>query len=199
MSMKRPWYKRYPDMFIAGTVGMSNELMGNYALLIDLIYGSGGKLPYDPKRIAYILKLHTPRLIRIVDELCAAQKIHRSSDQVGDQMVIYLELRTNLQGTSRSQPIEKVRSGSQNPVTQNKSKNKTESISSSLSYSKSAGARAGVMEAPATPAPPEQKQADKTRQLTEEERAAFVRKILGREVRPGRSTRPELHRLLEED
>lgn len=198
MSMKRPWYPRFPDHFIAGNVGMSNELMGNYSLLIDLIYAAGGKLAYDPKRIGYILKLHVNRLTRIVDELCAMHKLHLNSDQTGNQLPVYLELRASLQGVSSSQPIEKVRSTANKPI-RREDKNKIESISSSLSYSQSAGARVGEMEAPLRAAPSEKKEQDKTPTLTEEERAAFVRKILGREVRPGRVERPELQHLLGAD
>lgn len=33
---KRPWYKRYPSDFIAGTIGLSLEEKGAYSVCLDL-------------------------------------------------------------------------------------------------------------------------------------------------------------------
>jgi uncharacterized protein YdaU (DUF1376 family) len=192
MSMKRPWYKRYPDHFIAGTIHLTFEQMAVYSLIIDLIHASDGRLKDDDRRIAAVLKLQPRRWKRLKNDLQTLGKLISNGE--------WIEFSGNISVISASQPIEKVRSTANKPIhREDKNKRKKKSISSSSSFSKSAGARAGEMEAPATPAPPEKKQADKTPQLSEEERAAFVRKILGREVLPGRVERPELHRLLEED
>jgi uncharacterized protein YdaU (DUF1376 family) len=48
----RPWYRRFPDNFIAGTVGLSLEEKGAYSLILDLIYVRGGPLPDEPRYIA---------------------------------------------------------------------------------------------------------------------------------------------------
>lgn len=48
----RPWYRRFPDNFIAGTVGLSLEEKGAYSLVLDLIYVRGGPVPDEPRYIA---------------------------------------------------------------------------------------------------------------------------------------------------
>jgi len=49
---ERPWYRRFPDNFIAGTVGLTLEEKGAYGLIIDLIYVRGGPVPDEPRYIA---------------------------------------------------------------------------------------------------------------------------------------------------
>jgi uncharacterized protein YdaU (DUF1376 family) len=50
--MTRPWYRRFPDNFIAGTVGLSLEEKGAYSLILDLIYVRGGPVPDEPRYIS---------------------------------------------------------------------------------------------------------------------------------------------------
>lgn len=49
---ERPWYRRFPDNFIAGTVGLSLEEKGAYSLILDLIYVRGGPVPDESRYIA---------------------------------------------------------------------------------------------------------------------------------------------------
>jgi len=49
---ERPWYRRFPDNFIAGTVGLTLEEKGAYSLVLDLIYVRGGPVPDEPRYIA---------------------------------------------------------------------------------------------------------------------------------------------------
>lgn len=44
----RPWYKRFPGDFIAGTLSLSLEEKGAYSICLDLIYDRGGAIPDDP-------------------------------------------------------------------------------------------------------------------------------------------------------
>lgn len=50
--MSLPWYRRFPDNFIAGTVGLTLEEKGAYSLVLDLIYVRGGPVPDEPRYIA---------------------------------------------------------------------------------------------------------------------------------------------------
>lgn len=50
--MTLPWYRRFPDNFIAGTVGLSLEEKGAYSLVLDLIYVRGGPVPDEARYIA---------------------------------------------------------------------------------------------------------------------------------------------------
>ena len=47
-----PYYPRYPRDFFDGTIGLSFEVKGAYAMLLDLIYMCGGKLYDDSRFIA---------------------------------------------------------------------------------------------------------------------------------------------------
>lgn len=47
-----PWYRRFPDNFIAGTVGLTLEEKGAYSLVLDLIYVRGGPVPDEARYIA---------------------------------------------------------------------------------------------------------------------------------------------------
>ncbi len=50
-----PYYKRYPRDFIEGTLTMPFEHKGAYAIILDMIYMQGGKLPDDARYISGVL------------------------------------------------------------------------------------------------------------------------------------------------
>lgn len=50
--MTLPYYKRFPRKFMDGTIGMTLEQKGAYAIVIDLIFYRGGQLPDDARYIA---------------------------------------------------------------------------------------------------------------------------------------------------
>lgn len=50
--MTRPWYRRFPDNFIAGTAGLTLEEKGAYSLVLDLMYVRGGPIRDEPRYIA---------------------------------------------------------------------------------------------------------------------------------------------------
>lgn len=50
--MSLPYYKRFPRDFLEGTIGLSFEEKGAYAIVLDLIYMRDGGLPDDPRYIA---------------------------------------------------------------------------------------------------------------------------------------------------
>jgi hypothetical protein len=179
MSMKRPWYQRYPDHFIAATMHMTFEQKGAYSFLLDLFYAANGKLRDDDRKIAKILRLEPRRWERIkLALLCDAKILIKPTENPQVSLIFpssFLQETGKKPSSAVQQPIEKVRSTANKPIRREEYiEREKKSISSSSSLSQSAGARAGEMEAPATPAPPEQKQVDKAPQLSEEERAAFV-------------------------
>lgn len=49
---ERPWYRRFPDRFIAGTVRLTLEEKGAYSLVLDLMYVRGGPIADEPRYIA---------------------------------------------------------------------------------------------------------------------------------------------------
>lgn len=50
--MSLPYYKRFPRDFLEGTIGLSFEVKGAYAIVLDLIYMRSGRLPDDARYIA---------------------------------------------------------------------------------------------------------------------------------------------------
>jgi uncharacterized protein YdaU (DUF1376 family) len=53
--MTLPWYRRFPDRFITGTIHLSLEEKGAYSLLLDMMYARGGPVPDEPRHIAGVL------------------------------------------------------------------------------------------------------------------------------------------------
>lgn len=58
---KRPWYKRYPSDFLAGTMELSCEEKGAYTVVLDLMYDRGGPIPDDAQWIARVCNCSTRR------------------------------------------------------------------------------------------------------------------------------------------
>ena len=71
----RPWYKRYPADFIAGTLQMSLEEKGAYSIVLDLIYDQGGPIPDDPRWIARVCGCSTRRWNQIRQRLLEMGKL----------------------------------------------------------------------------------------------------------------------------
>lgn len=75
-----PYYKRYPRDFIEGTLGMSFEAKGAYAIVLDLIYMQGGNLPDDARYISGLLNVSVRKWKALRNELVADGKIQVSGD-----------------------------------------------------------------------------------------------------------------------
>lgn len=74
--MTRPWYRRFPDNFIAGTVGLTLEEKGAYSLVLDLMYVRGGPVPDEPRYIAGVCNCSVRKWNAIRAKLIADGKIH---------------------------------------------------------------------------------------------------------------------------
>jgi uncharacterized protein YdaU (DUF1376 family) len=74
--LSRPWYRRFPDNFIAGTVGMTLEEKGAYSLVLDLMYVRGGPVPDEPRYIAGVCNCSVRKWNAIRERLIALGKIH---------------------------------------------------------------------------------------------------------------------------
>lgn len=75
-AMSRPWYRRFPDNFIAGTVGLTLEEKGAYSLVLDLMYVRGGPVPDEPRYIAGVCNCSVRKWNAIRAKLIADGKIH---------------------------------------------------------------------------------------------------------------------------
>lgn len=74
--MSRPWYRRFPDNFIAGTVGLTLEEKGAYSLVLDLMYVRGGPVPDEPRYIAGVCNCSVRKWNAIREKLVSLGKIH---------------------------------------------------------------------------------------------------------------------------
>lgn len=72
----RPWYRRFPDNFIAGTVGLTLEEKGAYSLVLDLMYVRGGPVPDEPRYIAGVCNCSVRKWNAIRERLVSLGKIH---------------------------------------------------------------------------------------------------------------------------
>ena len=72
---RRPWYKRYPSDFIAGTLQLTCEEKGAYSVVLDLIYDRGGPIPDDAQWIARVCNLSTRRWNQIRARLLELGKV----------------------------------------------------------------------------------------------------------------------------
>ena len=74
----RPWYKRYPSDFISGTILLSAEEKGVYAVLLDLMYDRHAPITDEPRELARICGCTTRRFGQIRDKLIELGKITRA-------------------------------------------------------------------------------------------------------------------------
>lgn len=72
----RPWYKRFPSDFIAGTMNLTLEQKGAYSMVLDLIYDRGGPIPDDSQWIARVCGCSTRKWNKIRADLIEHGKIH---------------------------------------------------------------------------------------------------------------------------
>lgn len=73
--MTRPWYRRFPDNFIGGTVGLTLEEKGAYSLVLDLMYVRGGPIPDEPRYIAGVCNCSVRKWVAIRARLIEAGKV----------------------------------------------------------------------------------------------------------------------------
>lgn len=74
--MTRPWYRRFPDNFIAGTASLTLEEKGAYSLVLDLMYVRGGPVPDEPRYIAGICNCSVRKWNAIRAKLISIGKLY---------------------------------------------------------------------------------------------------------------------------
>lgn len=70
------WYKREPKKFIRGVIGMGPDLIGAYAVILDLIYEDEDSCPNDPAWLAGILGCNARKARALIDGLVTRGKLH---------------------------------------------------------------------------------------------------------------------------
>lgn len=82
---RRPWYKRYPADFIAGTTQLTLEEKGAYSIVLDLIYQTGGPIEDDSRWIARVAGCSTKRWNIIRSRLIDLGKLHALDGKLSNQ------------------------------------------------------------------------------------------------------------------
>lgn len=74
------FYRRNPEEFIDGVVGMTLEEVGAYTLLLDLMYARGGAIPDSPRTLCAILNVDSRVWKRLRQSLILKGKIVDTGD-----------------------------------------------------------------------------------------------------------------------
>ena len=69
------WYKRDPKDFLEDVQGLGPELIGAYAVILDLIYARDGNLPRDDRHLAGVMGCSIRKARALTDDLIAAKKL----------------------------------------------------------------------------------------------------------------------------
>ena len=92
MKRGQDWYKRDPIAFMDAVQGMSPEVIGAYAVIIDLLYARAGETPRDDHHLAGIMGCSTRKAKSLTDTLIEKGKIEVRDGLVG---VADLRVRAN--------------------------------------------------------------------------------------------------------
>lgn len=71
----RPWYKRFPADFLAGTMALTLEEKGAFSVVLDMIYDRGGPIPDDPRYVARACGCSTRKWTSLRQRLIDAGKL----------------------------------------------------------------------------------------------------------------------------
>jgi hypothetical protein len=69
------WYKRDPIEFLDGVQGMGPELIGAYAVIVDLLYARAGATPRDDRHLSGVMGCSMRKATALTDKLIEAGKI----------------------------------------------------------------------------------------------------------------------------
>lgn len=81
----RPWYKRYPADFIAGTLALSLEEKGAFSIVLDLIYDRGGPIQDDSAWIARACGCSVRKWNQIREKLISENKIYAADGFISNR------------------------------------------------------------------------------------------------------------------
>lgn len=79
------WYKRDPSKFIGGVVGLGPDVIGAYAIIIDLIYQHDGPIIDDAAWIGGILGCSSRKAKSLIDCLVDAGKLQRNDGKIRNE------------------------------------------------------------------------------------------------------------------
>lgn len=69
------WYKRDPIAFLDGVQGLTPEVIGAYAVVLDLLYARAGEMPRDDRHLAGLLGCSIRKATALTDKLVELGKV----------------------------------------------------------------------------------------------------------------------------
>lgn len=76
------WYRREPLAFLDGVQGLGPDLIGAYAVLLDLIYARDGETLRDDRHLAGILGCGVRKARALTDDLIARGKLRQDGNRI---------------------------------------------------------------------------------------------------------------------
>jgi uncharacterized protein YdaU (DUF1376 family) len=95
------WYKREPLAFLRGVQGMGPELIGAYAVIIEILYSRAGDMPRDDRHLSGVLGCSIRKARALTDALISLGKIEICDGKITNRRVSdELEKRRNQRETN---------------------------------------------------------------------------------------------------
>jgi uncharacterized protein YdaU (DUF1376 family) len=95
------WYKREPQAFLRGVQGMGPELIGAYAVILEILYARGGDMPRDDRHLAGVLGCSIRKARSLTEQLVSLGKIGVSGGNItNDRASLEFENRKKQRETS---------------------------------------------------------------------------------------------------
>ena len=79
------WYKREPQAFLRGVQGMGPELIGAYAVILEILYARGGDMPRDDRHLAGVLGCSIRKARSMTEQLVSLGKIEINGGNVANE------------------------------------------------------------------------------------------------------------------
>jgi len=79
------WYKREPQAFLRGVQGMGPELIGAYAVILEILYARGGEMPRDDRHLSGVLGCSIRKARALTEQLVDLEKIIISDGKIANR------------------------------------------------------------------------------------------------------------------
>ena len=114
--MSDTWYKRDPQKFLGGVQGMGPELIGAYAVIIEIIYARHGDMPRDDRHLAGVLGCSIRKARALTEQLIDLKKLRiEGGNIINSKAAETIEARRKQRETS----VKPTRSSDENDTTSN--------------------------------------------------------------------------------
>lgn len=114
--MSDTWYKRDPQAFLGGVQGMGPELIGVYAVILEIIYARHGDMPRDDRHLSGVLGCSIRKARSLTEQLIALEKIRIEDGKIVNRRASETILERKKQRETNAKPT---RNGDENEPTLN--------------------------------------------------------------------------------